>query len=349
MSDDRDPRLEAAINDAVDDIEPTDRLAAIREQTRSVGARRRGWYAAGGSLLAAAAAVTVIVAVTGPEATTGADPAATDPSTTSATATTSPTTSSTATTTEPPHTPHASGDARPVYYVGPGPDGPDAPASVLYPAQAEGSVLEALLDTPRDPDYRTLWPAGSLLGISDLEAEIVIVAIAESATERPFGMTDEEAELALQQVAWTVHASVDEPPLTVKFSVNDRVVDRVLGVDIDFGIQRGPALDVLSHMSISEPAEGSTYSGSFTARGLSNGFEASVACWLYVGNDGGAYGPWVTSAEGWQEPRLFPWELEIDLSDVPAGDYYLECSTDDPTGGAEGSGAGVDTRDITVE
>ena len=48
-----DDQLSRLISDAVADIEPTNRLAEIRERT-SPPRTRKGWYAAGGAMLAAA-------------------------------------------------------------------------------------------------------------------------------------------------------------------------------------------------------------------------------------------------------------------------------------------------------
>ena len=68
--DDRD--IGELLHDAVADVEPTDRLAEIRDRT-STSSRRTGWYAAGGSVLAVAAALTAF-AVIGDPAQHDADP-----------------------------------------------------------------------------------------------------------------------------------------------------------------------------------------------------------------------------------------------------------------------------------
>jgi hypothetical protein len=47
--------------------------------------------------------------------------------------------------------------------------------------------------------------------------------------------------------------------------------------------------------------------------------------------------------------RLYPWETEIDVSDLEPGTYTFAAMTDDPSGGAEGPGATTDTRTIVVE
>ncbi len=47
--------------------------------------------------------------------------------------------------------------------------------------------------------------------------------------------------------------------------------------------------------------------------------------------------------------RLYPWQAAIDVSKLAPGTYVFKASTDDPTGGAEGSGPSVDTRTIVVK
>lgn len=346
MSDDLDPLLRAAISDAVDDVEPTDRLAAIRHQTRSATVRRRGWYAAGGSLLVAAAALTVAVVVTGPDGTRAADPAtgpgpaspAPDPATSAPTVTT---------TDEP-------GALRAIYYVGAGPDGPDAPPEVLFRSFERGgpgdSALDLLMRAPSDPDYRTLWPAGSLVGVSDPEAGMVFVRLDEDQAlrARPGAMSEREAELTVQAVVYTLQAFFQEQ-VAVQFTVGGNPVDQVFGVPTSEPLARADVFDVLSRMMISTPSEGSTVRGSFAADGQGNSFEATGNCSL-LGEDGEAVvGPLIAMMPGYMEPRLFPWELTVDLSDVPRGTYTFACITADPTGGAEGRGTDTDTRTVIVE
>lgn len=322
--------LRDAVVDAVADVEPNDRLGAIRARTSGSGAAtRRRWLAVGSTALLTAAAVTVAAIVMRPSdggVSTPDVPVASDPV--------------------------ASPDQPlvPVYYVGPGATGPDAAPALLYRYfERGGTSLDRLMSTPSDPDYRTLWPAGSLISRSEPRGGVIEVTIGDlTLRDRPATMSAADAELAIQQVVYTLQAEAGGRP-AVQFRTDDNPIDQVFGVPTSEPVTNASVFDVLSLMSISDPVEGAEVSGSFVARGVSNGFEASLACWLYVGNDGGAYGPFVGTSEGWMDEKLFPWELEIDLADVPPGSYSLECSTDDPTGGAEGRGADTDTRTIVVE
>jgi hypothetical protein len=245
---------------------------------------------------------------------------------------------------------------RTVFYVGLGPDGPDGDEAALY-AYPEvenpddhdtGTILDLLTSTPTDPDYRTLWPRGSFLGVGDPEAGESVVELASSVPqERPHGMAEREAELAVQQVVYSVVAYYDEA-LGVRFVGASGPMETVLGVPTDNGfVAAASPLSVLSHLSITEPAEGMVVRDAFTATGGANGFEGTVACGL---DDQGGNRAWLgATIAGWQEDRLFPWELEVDLTDVTPGTYTLRCRTDDPTGGTEGAGAYEDSRTVVVE
>ena len=47
------------------------------------------------------------------------------------------------------------------------------------------------------------------------------------------------------------------------------------------------------------------------------------------------------------EDRLFPFEVGLPLDGV-TGEVVVQCETSDPSGGAEGNGAAIDTKTITV-
>jgi hypothetical protein len=310
MNDDQD--LRDALSTAVEDVEPTDRLVAIRQGTRRTTRRRRSWWAAGGGALAVASVVAVALVAGSPSPQRAAEPAA-----------------------SPSPVPEPARTTYPVYYVGPGPDGPDAPAAMLYRSYVESaSPLAALMATPTDPDYRTLWPAGSLLSyeVQDTDIEVVV--------SRDAPVTD---ELARQQLVYTLQTlEQSELPVAMEYELIEPLL---------VPVEPAPELEVLSHMSIDEPIEGSTFasSGSFTATGRGNSFEATGNCTLLAADGEVVVGPLIAQMDGYMEPQLFPWELTVDLDGVPPGTYTLACTTDDPTGGTEGPGTYTDTRTVIVE
>ncbi len=115
----------------------------------------------------------------------------------------------------------------------------------------------------------------------------------------------------------------------------------------DGPIERDPQNDILSLVNISDPADGSIVSGdSFVARGRANSFEGTVPWQICVA-------PTRWSSEGFATAsgtgdRLYPWETEVDVSDLAPGTYTFVAMTDDPSGG-EGLGPFTDTRTIIVE
>ncbi len=318
-SDDAD--LRALLEDAVADVEPADRLAAIR--TATARRRRRGWLAVGGSAVLAAAVVVAVAVVVERRDDTGRDAVAAQPPTGSPSASSSPPSSA--------RTEFPRSETTTVYYLGDGPDGPDAPAEVLYRSVAPGEPLALLTATPADPDYRTAWPQGSLVSMA-VEADRIVVTVAG-------GPVDDE--LARQQLLYTVQAAAGEP-VPVVLAWDDDRTGPIPDVD------RAPELDVLSHLSIGDPAEGATYAGSFVARGRANGFEGTVFCQL-LDEAGAAVWEQATVAGGLLDDTLSPWRLRVDLAGVTPGAHTLRCRTDDPTAGAEGRGSDVDTRTVTVE
>jgi hypothetical protein len=122
----------------------------------------------------------------------------------------------------------------------------------------------------------------------------------------------------------------------------------VFGVPTAEPLANGPMLDVLSHVNLTSPEQASAVNGdALSVTGVGNSFEANVGWEVRQGDkvlkDGFA------TMEGWMEPKLFPFEVDVDVSDLPPGDYTLWVTTDDPTGGTEGIGAMTDDKDFTIE
>lgn len=339
MTDDR--RLADLLSDAVSDVEPRDRIAEIRERTQRRPADRRGrWYAVGGAVLATAAAVTAVAVVGSTLRDAGPIPGSDQGPDKTA--------SSSSSIAIDPENLKALG----VYYVGDTGRGPRLYREFVNVA-ADGDLrkqaLDALQGVPGDPDYRTLWPQGSFTGgTSDPEAGIVFVQLAdESLTERPAGMTEPEARLALQQVVWTMQAVFQEP-LDVGFLLGEDMVDRVLGVDAGLA-ERGSAGEVLSQMNISYPYQGAEVTDTLVADGRNDSYEATVR-WRIEDRDGDVVLEGFTTAGGCCADRLFAWETDpIDTSALEPGGYLFIASNDDPSGGTEGSGPDSDTRLFVIE
>lgn len=326
---DTDRLLAELLTDAVADVEPSDTLTALRARTRRTSSRR--WVlASGGAALAAAAVVTAVALGGNPVATDDPDPVGPGP------------------TVEP--TP---GPARAAagYYLA------DTPAGVrLYrefrsvSAEPLDGAVDLLVTDPQDPDYRTPWQPHQLLeahfdGIGT--AGEISVIVDPSVRDRPSGMSEAEARAAVQQVIYTMQAAV-EARAPVQFRTTENPIDQVLGVPTSEPLSEAPPLQTLALVNLSDPSEGETVDGDTLAvRGVASSYEANVPWELRQGDtvvDEGFF-----SAAGWMGQRLFPFEGEIDLSGRGPGSYTLLVRTDDPSGGAEGTGAYSDTRTIVIE
>jgi hypothetical protein len=320
-----DPQLTRLLHDAVDDVEPTDRLAQIRQQTRPRRSHR--WYAVGGAVLATAAVVTVIAVATRPSTDPGPGPSQ------HPTATDSGADGSTAVAT---------------YYVGETPQG-DRLFREFHQTKTQdtmASALRALTTGPFDPDYRTSWPDGAFQGgWIDYQGGLATVLLnGRSLLDRPAGMSESQARLAIEQVIYTVQAAAQQR-IPVQFQVEGNPVAQVYGVPTSEPLDRSPELDVLALVSISNPTEGRTVDGSFSADGVAASFEGSVP-WSLTNEAGEVVQS--GTAQGTMEDHLTPWETgPIDVSGLPAGIYTFAASTDDPSGG-EGGGPTTDTRTVIV-
>ncbi|GAA4693565.1 Gmad2 immunoglobulin-like domain-containing protein [Nocardioides nanhaiensis] len=250
--------------------------------------------------------------------------------------------------------------AAPVYFVGDGPSlAGRSRGPVLFrefrdvdAADPVTDALELLLSGDAlDPDYRsplaTPTAAGlagtSLDGTGD-QAQVTLELADDSLVARPAGMSAREARTAAQAVVYTV-SGIAQARVRV-FATLDGAPTTLFGVPTENGLRSAPELDVLNLVSVSDPAEGTTVSGSFTATGVGSSFEATIPWQVRRGEEVVLDG--FTTAEGWID-GLYPWEAEVDVSGLEPGEYTFAAMTDDPTAGTEGFGPAEDTRTIVVE
>nr|WP_281363308.1 Gmad2 immunoglobulin-like domain-containing protein [Nocardioides perillae] len=314
---------------------------------------RRPWtYAAAGAAVAAAA-VVVAVAVAGGSLTGGDDdpaPAAGEPTPTAAEPTPEPSAAPSSAAPSSAAPPAGEAVVVPAYYVGEGPRGPVLFREFHETQVAGGDVAlaaaqEVVGGDPLDPDYRSVWPAGTEVAAVAVQGGVARVDL--TAAPPRGDLTEREAELAVQGVVYSVQGALQER-LPVQLTVDGKPVAEVLGVPTAEPLAQAPLLETLSLMSITTPAEGATVGDTFTAEGVSNGFEANVQ-WQVLDGAGAVVAEGYTTAEGWMEERLFPWSAEVDVSGLEPGTYTFLARTDDPSGGAEGGGPDEDTRTVTVE
>ncbi len=238
-------------------------------------------------------------------------------------------------------------DVVPVYYVAKTPVGDRLYREFTQAAGVEPLVAAAAAVTagdPVDPDYRTLWPGGRLASVEQVD-DAIVVTVPDESWLAAGDLRRPQARLAVQQLVYTLQGTVGER-LPVRVELDGRPAATLLGVDASQGLTAAPELDVLAFMNVTEPAEGTAVSGSFTAEGRGSSFEATVV-WEIQDADGTAVLDGFTTAEGWAD-KLYPWSADIDVSSLPAGRYTFVARTDGPSDG-EGGGPTEDTKQITVE
>ncbi|HEX6149106.1 Gmad2 immunoglobulin-like domain-containing protein [Nocardioides sp.] len=216
--------------------------------------------------------------------------------------------------------------------------------------RASGEPLDAAVEVltagPLDPDYRTAWEGGQLASAT-YDGDVISVVVDPSARTRPGAMSRAEARAAVEQVIYSVQAAVQERA-PVQFRTTDNPIDMVFGVPTSEPLANGPMLDVLSHVSLTTPEQGAVVAGdTLSVTGVGNSFEANVG-WAIRQGDAVVNDGYATMA-GWMEPKLFPFEVEVDVSKLQPGDYTFWVTTDDPTGGTEGIGAMTDDKEFTIE
>ena len=245
--------------------------------------------------------------------------------------------------------PGASG-ALPVYYAGQTSRGlrlfrefhADPQASSLE-ARVRAAVTDAVTLAPADPDYRLVWPAGTTVrrvvhepaDDVPLRVRLDVPGLAD--------MTSRERRTGAQQLVWTGRAVLGE---------QTRMVLTLDGpepgsTDSSRVVTAGDALDVLAQVWVVDPAEGSAVDGRrLRVSGLANAFEATVL-WRLVSDagEGGAVRRGFTTAE--QAGTMAPYRFAVRVGSLPAGEYLLVVSDNDPSGG-EGFAPWRDTKRVTL-
>lgn len=231
----------------------------------------------------------------------------------------------------------------PVYFVGDTPQGPRLyrefrevegdPAAEALALMTAGDAL--------DPDYRTLYPEGSFAGV-EVGDDAITVSLPDESWTSPDAMSEDDAWLAAQQLVYTLQG-VAQSRVPVHVELDGQPAD-LFGLGGE--LSNEPETDVRALVNITSPQEGATVGDTFTAEGVSSSFEANTP-WQVRDAGGDVVEEGFATAEGWMD-KLYPWSTEVDVSDLPAGEYTFVAMTDDPSDG-EGAGPTVDTKSITIE
>lgn len=338
-------KLRDLLDSAVSDVEPRHGLDAIQSRTKVRPMSTRPWFlSAGAAVVATAATIAALVVLGGDTGTTDRPGPAANPSVTDAAEDTpSPDESDSG---EP--APAETG-MFPVYYAAETPRGPR-----LYrefsggPGDALRSALEAAVGVaPQDPDYFTPWPAGTSIGPVSADKDLITIDLSSADApsngkgldERPAGMSQETAFVAVQQLVYTATAAT-QSNVPVRFLLNGQETDRLLGFPTSQPVTRAEDTSVLAGVWIIDPGEGASIPSGFEVSGVGNFFEANVVWELRQGDKVVDHG-FTMSEEAF---RMAPYSFKLEAE---PGDYTLVVTDTDPSDG-EGFPPFSDTKNITI-
>jgi hypothetical protein len=347
-----DDRIRALLDDAVSDVEPRPGLDRIQARTKVTPmSSKRPWiFAAAGAVVATAATVVAVNVVADDDPRTAGGRPATTP-TASQEPTPSPSPSEDPQPTGDPSEGSGESTAVPVYYAGDTNTGPrlfrefHQLEKVGTPAgQVRVALEEALTDTALDPDYRSPWPAGTTVAgvtVDGTEApDVVFVDLTGTPLhDRPRGMSEAEASIALEQLIYTAQAVLQQRR-PVQFLLDGERTDAVLGMPTSEPLAEGDPMQVQGTVWIINPQDGDVVEGPIQVEGRGAFFEANVN-WELL-QDGEVVDEGFTTAE--EGMVLSPYSFTVDAE---PGDYVLRVYDADMSGG-EGNGEAEDTKRVTV-
>lgn len=353
-------RLEAALHAAADRIEPTP--GGLEQIRARIGARAPWWRRAAvlapiGAVAAGAVAVAVVLSQNGPADETVVLPS--DAS--SATPTQQPTlgvSTPSPTPTPDPTSPGGTGEATdappdaqpvavPVYYAADAADETRLAREFRAVPAPDGVVTAAvrqMVEGSSDPDYRSLWAAGTSVTGTRLAGDVIEVDFAEAPAladdAGPAG-----AQLAAQQLVYTATAAATlegtDGAVPVRVLVQGAPVDTLFGsVDASEPLERTAELEVRQLVQVNNPVEGAEVAAPVRVDGQAAAFEANLT-WE-VRADGAVVDRGQATAE--ECCRFAPFAFDLDLE---PGTYELVVSEVDESDG-EGRPPMSDTKTFTV-
>ncbi|MFL6133250.1 MAG: Gmad2 immunoglobulin-like domain-containing protein [Nocardioidaceae bacterium] len=201
------------------------------------------------------------------------------------------------------------------------------------------AVEDAVSGNAGDADYGTVWPSGSSVQRAQLSGGVLSVDLTGPVRDRPAGMSDTTAHLALQQVIYTAQGVV-QARVPVTFLVDGTPTSTVLGVSTARPVPNAAADDVLAQVWVTSPGNGSTVSSPFTVEGVAAAFEANVQWELRQGDTVVKRG--FTTAQ--QCCTMAPYRFQVT---APPGEYTLVVHDEDASG-EHPQGLWQDTKQVIV-
>jgi hypothetical protein len=339
-----DERMRALFHDAVSEVEPRDGLAEVRRRTR---ARRtstsRRWL----PVLVGAGAVgaTVVAATFVVNGLGGDDPEDQPPVAKSSTS-------------DPSADPITS--AAGIYFISGTPTGPrlfrEFQAVGLTPDPEQKALLALQRLTtdagPRDPDYRTLWPADSFSAVT-VEDDRIVVELGTEAALLPAADTTIPGLYGVQQAVYTAEAALGAT-LPVSFQWEGEPAREVLGFKVNAQVERDTSSTLVAPVNITDPAEQlAIEDDTFAANGTMATYVRDVRWSLQqdgeVVDEGGTTPVDITGPDARATLGAPGWETdEIDVSGLAPGNYDFVVSVMDTGQTSDQPEEFTDTRTISI-
>lgn len=233
--------------------------------------------------------------------------------------------------------------ALPVYYVNETAAGPRLQREFRRVATADpaSDALRTMLAGPTglDPDYRTLWPAGTALR-EPVTADDGVITVDLTGVTPGAQVGSAAAELTVQQLVYTVQGALQSSD-PVRILLDGEPVDELFGaVSTTDPVPRGDIFATRSLVQIDTPAEGATVGPEVRVTGEAAVFEATLLWEVRAGGEVVESG--FTSTEEGQTFAPFAFTVTLE-----PGGYVVRIMEDDPSGG-EGRPVLVDDKAITV-
>ena len=203
------------------------------------------------------------------------------------------------------------------------------------------AALELMRDGPVDPDYTTFWDASVEVLSVQTEGGTATVDLSGDWLLAP-SLQGDKASNAVEQLIFTVQGALGER-LPVQILVDGEHIAELWGtVPVAEPLTNADPMSVRMLVQINSPGEGDAVASPVRVTGEAAAFEATVP-WRVLRADTGEVVEqnFTNAAEG---QRLSPFAFEVTLT---PGDYIIEVTEDDPSGG-EGRAPYVDTKRITV-
>lgn len=208
------------------------------------------------------------------------------------------------------------------------------------------SAVSAMMTLkPLDPDYTTPWRPPTRVTVSQSGKAITVDLSKDAFANTQVG--SELADRAVQQLIYTATAAAlkaGTPATTVKITVDGAAIDVWGVIRLGEAMQRAPVSAVQANTWVTSPQEAEDLpAGVVTFKGFGTSFEANFL-WE-VRTQSGAMVAKGYAMGGTGDGGFGEFTFTAKLS---AGTYSVTVSTDDASGGAEGSGPAVDNKTFTV-